>query len=442
MKISIIYDIFKNQTPISNGCPSHLIDFLYDLNTGAKKESSNWSNYLLLPTNGLGLTHMLEMLGHDVINQSINEAITSPVALYVLSPVGGIRNCFGLGPNLPFTDIITDKAKELIRNRSVKFVIDYSHEGWPIDDLYFFQLHKLLMDAKIPVDNVYFLVSNLILEKEYQQWCKKCHIEPINLIIAPFFEFLTFNNFRNIINDNNRFQQLQSIKRKTRSKKFLCYNRRPHGHRHALMCLLSKENLLNDFLVSWPSPINNSNEEDFTWHNFSHIYSADHSLYNSLMVISESLKKTTPWVLDQENFSINFAYGYDYPHHYESSYFSVVTETIFYRSTVFFSEKIWKPIANFHPFLLVATTGSLSKLRELGYKTFSPYINEEYDLIENDGDRLLAIVKEIKRLSNMSESDLNNMYYNDILPVVTHNRDAFFSNQKHHISTPLEKLLT
>ena len=262
MKISLMYDVFKNQKPIPNGCPLSLIDIIHNFNYGNKKQirtdgrrssrrsrrpQDDWFNYQLLPTNEFILTDILKILGHEIINQSINEEIDSSIALYDISPSGDVTNCFGLGPNPPFTDIMSDKAKELIKNRSIKLVINYFTEGWSINNLYFSQLHKLLMNSKIPSDNVYYLTSNLILKKEYQQWCKKHYIEPINIIVGSYFELVTFNEYYDTLNNDDNFQQLQSIK-KIRSKKFLCYNRRPHSHRHALICLLSKENLLKDFL--------------------------------------------------------------------------------------------------------------------------------------------------------------------------------------------------
>jgi hypothetical protein len=47
--------------------------------------------------------------------------------------------------------------------------------------------------------------------------------------------------------------------------------------------------------------------------------------------------------------------------------------------------------------------GSLKVLREQGYKTFSPFINETYDLIENDEERSVAIADEITRLCQQTD---------------------------------------
>ena len=47
----------------------------------------------------------------------------------------------------------------------------------------------------------------------------------------------------------------------------------------------------------------------------------------------------------------------------------------------------------------------LRSLRERGYKTFDPIINEHYDTIDNDDERMMAIVAEIERLSKFTESE-------------------------------------
>jgi hypothetical protein len=59
-----------------------------------------------------------------------------------------------------------------------------------------------------------------------------------------------------------------------------------------------------------------------------------------------------------------------------------------------------------HPFIIVSLPRSLEVLKDLGYKTFSPWINESYDQEKNDLERMLMIVDEIKRLSNLPPTEL------------------------------------
>ena len=65
---------------------------------------------------------------------------------------------------------------------------------------------------------------------------------------------------------------------------------------------------------------------------------------------------------------------------------------------------------------------SLEKLRELGYKTFHPYIDETYDTIENDQERMVAIVDEVERLNKLTDSEWLE-WQNGIKDIVEHNHN-------------------
>ena len=56
------------------------------------------------------------------------------------------------------------------------------------------------------------------------------------------------------------------------------------------------------------------------------------------------------------------------PKDVRSTFISLVTESLTDRNTLFFSEKIWKPIMVGHPFLLLGSKHSLKYLKNLGYK--------------------------------------------------------------------------
>jgi len=59
-----------------------------------------------------------------------------------------------------------------------------------------------------------------------------------------------------------------------------------------------------------------------------------------------------------------------------------------------------------HPFILVSVPHSLDILRRMGYKTFSPIIDERYDLEEEDSKRMIMIANEIERLANLTPAEL------------------------------------
>jgi hypothetical protein len=102
---------------------------------------------------------------------------------------------------------------------------------------------------------------------------------------------------------------------------------------------------------------------------------------------------------------------------YENSLVSLVNETTYYHGTNpnesrFLSEKIFKPIAVGHPFIFVTVPKALEVLKTLGYKTFHPYIDENYDDEFDNNRRLKMIVDEIERISKMDQSEVEEFIEN------------------------------
>lgn len=120
---------------------------------------------------------------------------------------------------------------------------------------------------------------------------------------------------------------------------------------------------------------------------------------------------------------------------FNDSYFSLVHETIYYNTsfigsghipTLFLTEKTYKVIAAKHPFIIAQRPNILAALRAEGYKTFAPYIDESYDLIEDDVTRLHAIKNEVLRLSKYSDDDWIKFQQN-VKSIVEHNFELLLS---------------
>lgn len=88
---------------------------------------------------------------------------------------------------------------------------------------------------------------------------------------------------------------------------------------------------------------------------------------------------------------------------YIDTYFSLVTETVT-QSHSFRTEKIWKPILAGHPWIAVANTGFYKDIRNLGFKTFDSVIDESFDLIENNQQRVERIADIVE---DLCRSDLD-----------------------------------
>ena len=81
------------------------------------------------------------------------------------------------------------------------------------------------------------------------------------------------------------------------------------------------------------------------------------------------------------------------------------------------TEKTWKTFQATHPFIILSTPHFLGDLRGLGYKTFSPYIDESYDDVEEDGLRFKMVMDEVERFANMTDDEVHEFQNNvkDIL---------------------------
>ena len=100
------------------------------------------------------------------------------------------------------------------------------------------------------------------------------------------------------------------------------------------------------------------------------------------------------------------------PEPYVDTYFSLVTETVFEYPYSFRTEKIWKPIAMGHPFVVAANHGYYRDLRSLGFQTFSHVIDESFDLIENNQKRIEAVAAVVEDLCRQDLAHLQSQCYN------------------------------
>ena len=95
-------------------------------------------------------------------------------------------------------------------------------------------------------------------------------------------------------------------------------------------------------------------------------------------------------------------------------------------STSWITEKTVRNLFAGVPFIIMSGYAVLEKIRNFGFKTFSPYIDESYDNIKNPYQRLESIKKEIDRIANMSYAELNEIR-KTLIPILQHNREICFS---------------
>jgi len=114
---------------------------------------------------------------------------------------------------------------------------------------------------------------------------------------------------------------------------------------------------------------------------------------------------------------------------YTSTNFSIVAETGIHDPR-FYSEKILKPFAHKHPFLVYGPYQIIDRLKLLGFESFENIIDETYNQCQDHDKRFMQIISEVEKLHkefvkhpNMFEDSLTkeklehnfNLFYNESL---------------------------
>jgi hypothetical protein len=100
--------------------------------------------------------------------------------------------------------------------------------------------------------------------------------------------------------------------------------------------------------------------------------------------------------------------------HYDLFYYVPTTDRVYSRNLApsSITEKTNKPVACQKPFIAFSTPYFLEDFRQLGFETFSPYINESYDREPDNYKRLNMIVEEIERITSLSADEYRTLVEN------------------------------
>jgi len=339
-----------------------------------------------------------------------------------------------------FFSKISDKVLEDLRTKKAKLFLYYPFEGTSVSSgSTILALYPLLLDLlkeyNLPIDNVSYCDSNLYIKKHM----KEMNVFPVNYCALTYNEWNVMDHkFQLYHGKNSRATKNKKriLRKELRPKYFLSYNRIPKQHRTALVLSLFKNNLLDKGLVSFPQKGMAGydivhDERDWLKRNHISYVIQDGDILDEYENYSDRLNDKLPLLLDKEDMSVCWSVTPTPFNHYFDTYFSIVTESIYREAPpdnmeLFISEKIWKPIMNYHPFILVANPGSIKQLKEYGFKTFHPFIDESYDDCLSNQERFLSIEKEIKKLCSLSIEELHDWYWS-VMDILEHNYFHFYN---------------
>ena len=297
--------------------------------------------------------------------------------------------------------VINNSVLSDIRNKNCKILIVSPYEGWG------WNYYKPMIDK---------IVSKFSLG--YQDFV----LFDGNLVKHPEIKSVYFNFWeRQPLYKNLQDLQVTAYRRLTsdnhRSQKFIYLNRRPHSARIAavtLMYKMRKHGLLSlglDGQMGGNYIVGQLARFEQLYPNIYKTYK-EIDLYPKLpLTINDGIDAEAENPVD--DLSVDKFYD---------SYLHVVAETYHGTNTsrMFFSEKVFKPIMFLQPFVIFGQPHSLKYLKEMGYKTFSAYIDESYDEIENDEDRLYESVNAVKKFIKKDKTEMHKVMQ-EMAPILIHN---------------------
>ena len=311
-------------------------------------------------------------------------------------------------------NISADVLQDLRERKAIVF-LDWSNENF-IERGQFQDFHQGLKSSGIPKEQIILSINSFNATEVYESWFspeERClEVRNLPFLISNISHFY-------YTNPNIRLSEEQWLKTKeTLRKNYFVYPiRRGRDHRLAVLHKLWNDDLLSK--ADWSCL-------DFKDPHHGYAVSVNFG-FNLDIQKSQELYKHLPHSLqDEEGSNYHTVHGWNDQHskYGENSYFYLASETYFHGQYKSLTEKVFKPIANFQPFIFMAYQGALAELRNLGFKTFSPFIDESYDNEPDAGKRMQMITAEVARLCAMSKEEIHNWYWG-MEEILRHNQRFF-----------------
>lgn len=297
---------------------------------------------------------------------------------------------------IDLSGLITADILHNIKEKTIMLAIDSTSEAYydMVDSIFL-----LIKKYDIPSSQVLLIADSPYLKDYMIKRSEYYQLEPFNIEWYHHWQRVMkgamYGEFQLEIGDSIPNLKSPLLQDKF-EKKFITLNRRMRPHRCLLLTLLNQKNLIDEGYCSFDKL---------------DVETYEYNMKDYKIIPNANVIDRLPLYLD---FDLSDDYNPCYSgqrllfQYYRKSYFSVVTETYSSNETdpVFLSEKTFRAIAHKHPFVIISTQGSLKMLKDMGYKTFDGLIDESYDDIPDEFERINKVVNEIERLCKLSPSEL------------------------------------
>jgi hypothetical protein len=299
---------------------------------------------------------------------------------------------------------IPDIVRRALNSGHARLIIDTSVEGHIDEGMY--HIHKIL---NVSEEQIIWIAGERLTKNKIQNFNRKYSVSVFN-----FWEAMVAHE--NKLSNLDKETLVNMITNKKVKKYYnTLYNKQTRAHRFGLMIALHHKNMLDDMIWSWQGYA----EGDVT----------SARPYDYILKFSDDYKDSTDTILSwsglknykKQEFSFDMVISNLDLDDVHNTYYNLVTETMYgHLDAIFITEKTYKAMLLYQPFLIWGCPYSIQTLKAAGYKTFDKWINHSYDLLENHNDRGFAIVDEVKRLNSIPKEEWAEMCF-EMLPDLDYN---------------------
>lgn len=286
---------------------------------------------------------------------------------------------------------ISPKNLNRIRKGRCFFIFDSSTEGFspikefPFFDMLYYNCEKYQINPK----QIIYVSSNLRDEKNIETYARERNL--------PKFKVFSFLSFEQVLSVDNK-----------RSRGLIDYNFED--------AKIANRRLFQQYYFSSLSRVNRE------WRTYGTLmlWSSDvrskglisHDVLPRGVEILERKRwpnitkeqielfvSNLPLIVDQNDFNRNWALDTPYRHIHDQTLFQIVNETLVddrESTTLFYSEKTFRPIAYFQPMIIWGQQGANKHLAEVGYKTYEDWFDLSFDDEPDNTKRYLKLLDTVK----------------------------------------------
>lgn len=298
-----------------------------------------------------------------------------------------------------FSNYTEAELVQLRTDPNTRFLFSLLWEGFSYKN---YDFHELIavsaIKHDIPAEKLFFISSNLLDEDNHKDKPFKITVVSFNYFAGQVMQYL-----------KSAYSIDQTVKNiETATNTFLSLNRRKKPFRNYTVYKLFESNI--DALMSFDL----LTLEDFDFSND----------------ILELLCKSSPRTLDQNDFGLNWACeppeAANPKELFKNTAASLVSETLFETwdsTSMFYSEKTFKPMIYNHPVMIFGQQGLNTCLDTVGFKHYAKHFDLTFESIADPKSRIDAQISQLLTFKNLTTQQTIDWVLQDT-DTIQHNQQA------------------